>query len=523
MAFNISGFFQNMVNPSVNENTAAEIPQAALPSANISQTIMSSLMEGDTLNAYVTGIKNGMAQLQLSSGENILARLATDAQLQLGRNMTFLVQSNTGSLLSLKVLEPTEQQSVMVQKALEAAGLVPTDSNVSVVEKLLQWNMSIDTNTINEMIKNNLKFPNENPDTIANLMKMQIPVTEGNIQQYTAYTHYEHNMSEQINSIPYNLAESVVQLMDSDSSGDAPKLLNDVVQALYNDLPEEVSTEAVNVLSEDETTQLFQGLREAFGTQAEPLVEQIKNGLSTKDTILQIAQLSEQTQNSQQVVSDSQHNSAIKQLISSNEMVQLINAGIQETMYLKPQTAGSEEGIKGFYSRVRKNLDQALESVNKDAPESTLAKNMNEVKSNIDFMNDMNHNMMYFQMPVKFSESTGNGEMYVFTNKKSLQQHPDKVSALLHLDMENLGALDVYVQLSGKSVTTNFCLEDEETLDFVYEHIDMLNERLEALGYQPHFEMKVIQPEEKFDFVKKVVKQEKNDASAVQYIFDRKV
>lgn len=35
-------------------------------------------------------------------------------------------------------------------------------------------------------------------------------------------------------------------------------------------------------------------------------------------------------------------------------------------------------------------------------------------------MNDLNKNMTYFQMPVKFSESEGNGELYVFTNKKNL-------------------------------------------------------------------------------------------------------
>ena len=111
-------------------------------------------------------------------------------------------------------------------------------------------------------------------------------------------------------------------------------------------------------------------------------------------------------------------------------------------------------------------------------------------------MNDLNRNMTYFQMPVRFSEGTGNGELYVFTNKKTLHNNPENVSALLHLDMEHLGSVDVYVKLAGKNVTTNFCLEDSETLDFVYDHIDRLNARLEALGYTAHFEMKLTQPQE---------------------------
>ena len=41
-----------------------------------------------------------------------------------------------------------------------------------------------------------------------------------------------------------------------------------------------------------------------------------------------------------------------------------------------------------------------------------------------------------------------------------------------------------------------------KSLDFVYDHIDRLNARLEALGYTAHFEMKLTQPQENFDFEK---------------------
>lgn len=71
-------------------------------------------------------------------------------------------------------------------------------------------------------------------------------------------------------------------------------------------------------------------------------------------------------------------------------------------------------------------------------------------KSNIDFMNDLNKNMTFFQMPLKFSEGEGNGELYVFTNKKALTHNSEDVSAMLHLDMEHLGPIDVYVKLNKR-------------------------------------------------------------------------
>ena len=37
--------------------------------------------------------------------------------------------------------------------------------------------------------------------------------------------------------------------------------------------------------------------------------------------------------------------------------------------------------------------------------------------------------------------------------------------------------------MQNNNVTTDFCLENEETLDFIEKHLDMLSERLERRGY----------------------------------------
>ena len=237
---------------------------------------------------------------------------------------------------------------------------------------------------------------------------------------------------------------------------------------------------------------------------AQALAEQITEGNATvKETLSQLADLIAGTKNTpDDTQAAGQTEKKLTQLLASKELGQLLKGQIEETLYLKPQMADSEESIKGFYKRVRSSLEAVSKETQKAAEGSTLSANLNEIKSNIDFMNDLNRNMTYFQMPVRFSEGTGNGELYVFTNKKTLHNNPENVSALLHLDMEHLGPVDVYVKLAGKNVTTNFCLEDSETLDFVYDHIDRLNARLEALGYTAHFEMKLTQPQENFDFEK---------------------
>ncbi len=86
--------------------------------------------------------------------------------------------------------------------------------------------------------------------------------------------------------------------------------------------------------------------------------------------------------------------------------------------------------------------------------------------------------------------------------------------------MEHLGPIDIYVRLQNKNVSTNFCLESEELLDFVYAHIDKLDARLQALGYSTSFEMKLNEPEDKFNFVEDFVEKDISKNSTSQFILD---
>ncbi len=209
-------------------------------------------------------------------------------------------------------------------------------------------------------------------------------------------------------------------------------------------------------------------------------------------------------------------------LAASGDMELLLKQMVDETLKLTPADVAREDGIKNYYKRVRETIEKAEEAAGKQGGVDQLSKSMESIKSNIDFMNDLNRNMTYFQMPIHFSQSDANGELYVFTNKKALASGADNVSAMLHLDMENLGAVDVYVRLAGKSVSTDFCLESEEMLDFVYANIGKLNARLEALGYSVNFEMKVAKTEEPFDFVQDFIDREQAVLPTSQYIFDIK-
>ena len=133
-------------------------------------------------------------------------------------------------------------------------------------------------------------------------------------------------------------------------------------------------------------------------------------------------------------------------------------------------------------------------------------------------MNQLNQMFTYVQLPLKMQSQNANGDLFVYTNKKSLAKKDGSVSALLHLDMEHLGSLDVYVALSNQKVSTKFYLADDSALDLIMQNINILNERLESRGYSMSAEF--VSRDEKTNVMDEILKQGKNVSVLAGYSFD---
>ena len=98
-------------------------------------------------------------------------------------------------------------------------------------------------------------------------------------------------------------------------------------------------------------------------------------------------------------------------------------------------------------------------------------------------MNQINQMFQYVQLPLQMTGQNVHGDLYVYKNKNKRMSEDGSVSAILHLDMENLGPVDVYVKMIDTKVSTNFYVADESVLDLINDNIHILNERLEKRGY----------------------------------------
>lgn len=176
---------------------------------------------------------------------------------------------------------------------------------------------------------------------------------------------------------------------------------------------------------------------------------------------------------------------------------------------LEPEMITEKKNVKEYFEKLSsqiKELEKLFEGG--DSGKNPVAKAIQNTASNLDFMNQLNQMHAYIQLPLKMANQNAHGELYVFTNKKNLTKQEGKVTALLHLDMEYLGKMDVYVAMENKNVSTNFYLEKEEYLDFLEGHMDMLTKRLEKRGYHCDIKATLRNGEEEESVMQTIQKQQ---------------
>lgn len=213
----------------------------------------------------------------------------------------------------------------------------------------------------------------------------------------------------------------------------------------------------------------------------------------------------------------------LHRLLGGKEFQTLLKDQIDRQWTIEPKEVADKKQVEQLYERIREQtarLSQALESVGKgDAP---VARSVQNLQNNLDFMNQMNHLYTYVQLPLKMLGNNAHGDLYVYTNKKNLAARDGQVSALLHLDMEHLGPLDVYVTMKEKQVTTNFTVMDDSVLDLIDQHIDILNKRLTDRGYSLKAQMHVREDEEEGEnsIMQTILHQQKNISVLSRTSFD---
>ncbi len=212
----------------------------------------------------------------------------------------------------------------------------------------------------------------------------------------------------------------------------------------------------------------------------------------------------------------------MKNVFLSDGFKNAIQQAVQKQWFLEPSEVADKSTVESLYRRLEHQTRQLTDTLSGLVrPETALGQDLSNMNQSMNFMNQMNQMYQYIQLPLKMNGGEATGDLFVYTDKRSLAQQDGNVSALLHLDMQNLGMVDVYASMTAaKNVFTRFYLESDEMLDFIEANIHILNERLEGRGYRLTAEM--AKHEDKKDMMSQAaVKKDGAVPKAIaQYSFD---
>lgn len=480
--------------------------------------------------------KNGN-DILIEIGKNQLLRARLDGNMILenGQQMTFAIKNTGGSKVVLSPLFANTGNNPNITKALQMAGIPENETSVKMVQIMMREGMSIDKNSLSLMMRAVNLNPDADVETLVQLTKLNLPITEDNIFQLEAYKNYHHQLTEGLLTITDSLAETLQEMTSQGDLEGGIALYKEVLSWLggketgtvtgeepllqegevnKTNITEGKETQAASVFSKEEAASFSQQLKNA-GFPEEMIKAFSEGKLSGKELLLQISeQLSGEASSGKEMA-------AASKLLTGKELNKLLKSEMTKQWMLAPEEVGEENKVENLYERLNRQMNRISQTLEQAARGNTpLAKAVANVSGNIDFMNQLNQMFTYVQLPLKLQGKEANGELYVYTNKRNLAEKDGEVSALLHLDMEHLGSVDVHVAMKDHKVATKFYLKDDSTLDFIAARIELLNERLNKRGYSVAASFLKKGDEEPQSIMEEILKQDKKISVLAGYSFD---
>ena len=506
-----------------------------------------SLTKGNIFEGTVSSMKNGRVTLALSNGQQLSARMEGKVSLSIGQSMFFQVKSNDGTQIAIRpFVVDGNGVNYTLMTALNVAGLAVDADHLSMVNRMMQEQMPIDRNSLQQMARLVSANPDIDVQTMVQLKKLGIPITPENAAQFENYLDDKQAITDQmehfIDELPQALQGEALPVDQMRNMGEK------ILSVISENLPDVPKQAAFSVVTADAAGEILSGdqlmqqetmedtaVSNTAGTEAgqtegttqmvldengQPVetsgvpVEELPVANQTPHTLGAV--LSEEQRNNlnallgkvlgtdstsytkdsgvvevlkdlQQILKDPLpvERESLGRLFASNEFQSLVKDTMEQQWMLTPEDLKEPDKIGKLYEKMEGQLTRLTEAMKASGQENaTVTQLAADVRSNIEFMNQVNQAYTYVQIPLKMSGQNASGQLYVYTNKKALAEGDKELTAFLHLDMDHLGSTDVSVKMLNHKVNTKFYLENDGAYELLMANIPILEEKLAKKGYQ---------------------------------------
>lgn len=543
---------------------------------------LNEMSKGMIFEGTVSSVRGNQVKLALSNGQQILARLAGKFSFEQGQSVFFQVKNNDGGTIEIKPYTVDgEGANLTLMDALKAAGLPVDGINLSMVNKMMEEQMPIDKTSLNQMYQLVQDNKDINVTTLVELKRLGIEINQVNAAQFENYANDKQAitiaMDSLIDELPNALSAEDLSMYKLVTQA------RDILNIVTEGLPEEtfISSEASDmsqyeaIMRDNQSApvvkkhfniaELFESLNSVSGESQDIYTTQKINNAPATDTILlqenetksntigfllsdkQIEELNEQVrmllpnvqENNISLYSEDSsvvgilndiksmlentpaNADTLRHLFSGEAFKLMLKEALEQQWMIKPgDLEKNPKKLDGLYDKIEKqitNMETILKTSGVVNPKAeALADN---IRGNIEFMDQINEAYTYVQVPLKMNEKNASGQLYVYTNKKSMSNPDKELSAFLHLDLEHLGGTDVSIKMLHRKVTTNFYLDSDESYALVKQFLPVLEKRLQDKGY--NCELNVNSGSKQMNFVAGFLKKDLPPTGQVhRYSFD---
>lgn len=477
-------------------NLAAIIQGEVVNTQTSEVTNLMKLLTGDVFTGKILNIINSDVQISVGDGQVINAKLADSVKFNIGENVTFQVKDKNGNQITIKPVETKSLPLQIISKALASAELPMTDKNIDVVKSLVKNQMPIDKQTINNILLQVNQNKGSNIEHIVLMNKYEMPVNAETLEKFQDFSTGNHKIATEIEKL----------------AAEIPKVIADV--AVSGQVKE-----AVNI-SQNLSPQL---------PIDKPLKEVILKLIDTFNLPeKEVAQIKEMLVSNKLNLNNIPNQEFLKEVLLTKEFKSLLKEVIQNEWTIDPKKFVQEAidrplEMKEFYKKIYEGTERLMKNIVEIGSKTaeTVMNSLSNVKSNINFMNSLNHVIPYVQIPIKMQNETAHGDLYVYNNSRGKQfVEGEEMKAFLHLDLEHLGATDVDIRMKGKEVSTNFTLDNDESMLIVEKYLPELKEKLEKRGYKADYKVEVVNDEQQESVMEIISNNVMPNVTVKRYTFD---
>mgnify|MGYP004682896159 FL=1 len=570
--------YENNVSEQIRTRQGADVEQSAV--GKLSADI-SALKEGEVFRGEILDIVGDKVTISLEDQAKLIARLQAGVELGVGDRLLFSVKENTANQVVIKPVFDSlySAQTQVLEKALDLAGLSPTEKNFTVAKELMDAGMPVDKSSMVTILSQSMRFEGTSLQTLVSMNKMQIPVTAENITQFGRYENLQHSLTGDIAAT----AESVADFASAFSQGTDGQTMLQIAGAISElfvpeteSMDAEQGQSAIANMTENMTDTAESDIPHDMASDTEDAAHIMKNTMTsgqpaitetvtgTNDRIMnkmiaslvgkaetnlseeqfqtiakaltqagvpetEVSRLFQNASSEGNLFQNMLHtlqtgslpDAALKNLFQDTSLKDLMSEIVKKAFSVDPKKMKDPKEIDDLYETILKNTKSFEDAVASHGGNTKgFQQSFQNMRQNMQFMEQLNHQMIYAQMPVRLSNKQTNSELYVYADKRKLQQKKDGISVMLHLDMDHLGATDVKVTLTGSNVHARFYLNDQDSVDIVADNMNTLAKQLADRGFSLTNEVVKRQPQESINKVVDEVIDENAEKSIRRYTFD---